>query len=151
SAKLRLGWDKPDPVHENSMRAAEGGASWITIHGRTRLQGYAPPAYWQPIGEVRRRLSIPVVANGDIWTREDFLRCREETGCEHFMLGRGALADPSLPVQLCGELGMATGSEEIGKFGSSTAEWLPLLERFAALSPILPKRLPGYEIRRVKQ
>ena len=77
--------------------AAEGGAAWLTIHGRTRAQGYDPPADWGPIGQVRARLGIPVVANGDIWTVDDFRRCREETGCRHFMLGRGALADPRLP------------------------------------------------------
>src|SRR5205085_7380984 len=52
SAKLRLGWDDADAIHENAARAAEGGAAWITIHGRTRSQGYRPPAYWKPIGEV---------------------------------------------------------------------------------------------------
>ncbi len=107
SAKMRLGWDTPDAVLENADMAAEGGASWVTIHGRTRVQGYAPPAYWHPIGQVRARLSIPVVANGDIWTLADFQRCREETGCTHFMLGRGALADPRLPRQIACALGIA--------------------------------------------
>ena len=105
SAKFRLGWDTVDPIHENAERAAEGGASWLTIHGRTRAQGYAPPAYWEPIGEVKRRMAIPVVANGDIWSREDFLRCRDITGAEHFMIGRGALADPTLPGAIATELG----------------------------------------------
>jgi tRNA-dihydrouridine synthase C len=107
SAKLRLGWDSIESIHLNAERAAEGGASWITIHGRTRTQGYLPPIFWRPIGEVRRTLDIPVVANGDIWTREDFLRCREETGSIHFMIGRGALANPGLPAQISRELGMA--------------------------------------------
>ena len=70
SAKLRLGWDSIDAIDENAEMAAEGGANWITIHGRTRVAGYAPPAYWEPIGRVRKRLNIPVVANGDIWTIE---------------------------------------------------------------------------------
>jgi tRNA-dihydrouridine synthase C len=87
--------------------AAEGGATWITIHGRTRVAGYSPPAYWRPIGLVRERLAVPVVANGDIWTIEDFRRCREETGCIHFMLGRGALANPALAGQAARELGLA--------------------------------------------
>src|SRR5438552_4445369 len=55
SAKLRLGWDDPEAIHVNAARAAEGGADWITIHGRTKSQGYRPPAYWQPIGEIRAR------------------------------------------------------------------------------------------------
>lgn len=106
SAKLRLGWDDMNAIHLNARMAEEGGASWITIHGRTKLQGYIPPAYWKIIGEVKRALSIPVVANGEIWTLDDFRRCREETGAIHFMIGRGALADPSLPLQMSRELGL---------------------------------------------
>ncbi len=64
SAKLRLGWDNIQAIHVNADRAAEGGASWITVHARTKSQGYRPPAYWKPLGEVRARLHIPVVANG---------------------------------------------------------------------------------------
>lgn len=106
SAKLRLGWDGIDAIDANATMAAEGGASWITIHGRTRVAGYAPPVFWKPIGRVRERLGIPVVANGDIWTLSDFHRCRDETGCVHYMLGRGALADPRLPHRIAAELGI---------------------------------------------
>ena len=107
SAKVRLGWDSIDPIYENAAMAAEGGASWLTIHARTRLQGYAPPVYWKPIGKVREMLDIPVVANGDIWTLQDFHQCREETGCQHFMIGRGALANPWLAHSIAAELGIA--------------------------------------------
>ncbi len=106
SAKLRLGWDRVDAIFENAEMAAEGGATWITIHARTRTQGYAPPVYWPLIGQVRERLGVPVVANGDIRTVEDFRRCRDETGCRHFMLGRGALADPGLAGRVAAELGL---------------------------------------------
>ena len=72
SAKMRLGWDSIDSIDENAAMAAEGGAAWIAIHGRTRLAGYAPPIFWEPIGRIRAALPIPVVANGDIWTLDDF-------------------------------------------------------------------------------
>ena len=104
SAKLRLGFDDPSAIHENAKRAEQGGASWITIHGRTKTQGYTPPAYWAPIGEVRKHLSIPVVANGEIWTLQDFKRCREETGAIHFMIGRAALSFPNLAHEIRTEL-----------------------------------------------
>jgi tRNA-dihydrouridine synthase C len=107
SAKLRLGFDDPKAVHENARRAEQGGAAWIAIHGRTKTQGYIPPAYWQPIGEVTRALSIPVIANGEIFSIEDFRRCREETGAIHFMIGRGALAKPHLASQMRKELGLS--------------------------------------------
>lgn len=106
SAKLRLGFDDPEAIHENAKRAEAGGAAWITIHGRTKTQGYIPPAYWKPIGVVTRTLSIPVVANGEIWSLEDFKRCREDSGSIHFMLGRGALAVPGLALQIRKELGL---------------------------------------------
>jgi tRNA-dihydrouridine synthase C len=106
SAKLRLGFDDPTVIHENARRVEQAGASWITIHGRTKTQGYIPPAYWKPIGEVKRALSIPVVANGEIFSMEDFKKCREETGSIHFMLGRGALAKPHLPKLIREALGL---------------------------------------------
>jgi tRNA-dihydrouridine synthase C len=112
SAKLRLGWDDVNAIHENAAMAIEGGASWITIHARTRQQGYAPPVNWPLVGRIRESSPVPVIANGDIWTLADFRRCREETGCIHFMLGRGALADPTLPGRVAAELGLANGLPE---------------------------------------
>jgi tRNA-dihydrouridine synthase C len=128
SAKLRLGWDSIESIDANADMAAEGGADWLTIHARTRTQGYAPPVYWRPIGRVRERLGIPVVANGDIWTVEGFRRCREETGCRHFMLGRGALANPRLARQVAGELGLL--GENAAADG--IVDWPTQLERLVA-------------------
>jgi len=152
SAKMRLGWDTQDAVLENADMAAEGGAAWITIHGRTRVQGYTPPAYWHPIGLVRERLSIPVVANGDIWSLADFRRCREETGCTHFMLGRGALADPLLPHRIACELGLAPPQRDASLDDASSSalfDWVPRLQSLAfwteriegEVSPVLVCRL----------
>jgi tRNA-dihydrouridine synthase C len=149
SAKLRLGWDDMRAIHVNAERAAAGGADWVTIHARTKCQGYRPPAYWKPLGEVRARLGVPVVANGEIWTLADLRRCRDETGCEHFMLGRGAVADPSLARAAACELGIP-GEESGGRFARTPAEWLPLVQRFVALSAA--RAWPAAAIaRRVKQ
>lgn len=149
SAKLRLGWDDATAIHANAERAAEGGAAWITIHGRTKEQGYRPPAYWGPIAAVRARLRIPVVANGEIWTVEDLRRCRAETGCEHFMLGRGALANPALARAAARELGIASaiGPEPTLE---SPADWLPLVRRFVELSTAAGRTRAGTAAR-VKQ
>jgi len=127
SAKLRLGWDCMKSIHENAERAARGGAEWITIHGRTRTQGYIPPAYWRPIGEVRSALGIPVVANGEIWDVADLKRCQDETGCEHFMIGRGALAEPGM-VALCAKaLGIEVPATCITPLSDDIARWESVL------------------------
>lgn len=106
SAKLRLGWDDIDDVFVNAVEAARGGADWITLHARTRAQVYRPPVFWNHVGRVREMVDVPVIANGDIWNFEDFLRCRETTGCEHYMIGRAALANPGLSRQIAIELGL---------------------------------------------
>lgn len=129
SAKMRLGWDHVDAIFENASMAAEGGAAWITIHARTRTQGYAPPVYWPLIGQVRKQLRIPVVANGDIRTVEEFRRCRDETGCRHFMLGRGALADPNLAARVATDLGLAEPRP------ASTIDWPAQLRQLMEWTP----------------
>ncbi len=125
SAKLRLGWDSTDPIFENAAMAVEGGASWLTIHARTRTQGYAPPVTYPPIRKVREGLGVPVIANGDIWNMDDFHRCQDETGCIHFMLGRGALADPSLPHRIAASLGFDTGAD-------LEVDWRELFQKFSS-------------------
>lgn len=126
SAKLRLGWDNIEAIHENALRAAAGGADWITIHARTRTQGYQPPVFWRPIGQVREALQIPVVANGDIWSFEDFLECERITGCQHYMLGRSALSNPRLSHQIAAHLDLP--HREIDD------EWTVLMRRYAEIA-----------------
>lgn len=151
SAKLRLGWESMEDIYVNAEQAALGGASWLTIHARTKVQGYTPPAHWKYIGEIRRHLGIPIVANGDIWTRADFLKCREITGCQHFMLGRGALADPSLVLTLAAELGISLGFDpSYFHFDQQPRSWMPILRRFAEISEPVSKE-SQYTVRRIKQ
>ncbi|MEZ0327376.1 MAG: tRNA dihydrouridine synthase [Fimbriimonas sp.] len=135
SAKLRLGWECISDIHLNAEMAAEGGASWLTIHARTRAQGYSPPVFWKPIGEVRLSTGLPVMANGDIWTLDDFRRCQDETGCLHFMIGRGALANPRLSRQIASELGIVRESWQ-------DTDWIPLLSSFVQFAdPHTPRSL----------
>jgi len=159
SAKFRLGWDSMEMIHVNADQAAEAGVSWITIHGRTKVQGYTPPAYWKPIGEVRSRLgsgvvsseAVPVVANGEIWTYEDFLRCQGETGCEHFMLGRGALANPYLSGQIRKTLkGQPQSSDRLSPSDFSMMEWNFFLRCFVEVCASYGIR-EGAIVRRIKQ
>ncbi|MBC8068802.1 MAG: tRNA-dihydrouridine synthase family protein, partial [Deltaproteobacteria bacterium] len=103
SAKVRLGWDSSANIVEIARAAEAGGASWLTIHARTRLQLYAPPVDWGAIGRARAAVGIPVVANGDLCTTDDLARCGELSGCTAFMIGRAAMADPWLFRRARGE------------------------------------------------
>jgi tRNA-dihydrouridine synthase C len=91
SAKIRLGWQSADEVDAIARAVEDGGANWITIHARTKLEGYKPGVHWDAVARVKSRLSIPVIANGDLFTAADVTRCAAETGCSHFMIGRGIL------------------------------------------------------------
>ena len=134
SAKMRLGWDGIEAISENARMAAEGGAAWVAIHARTRMAAYQPPVFWEQIGKVRGELAgVPIVANGDIWTLEDFRRCREMTGCEHFMMGRGALADPDLVHAVARELGLPADPARVSTPLTPEA-WAPLVDRFIEIS-----------------
>ena len=69
----------------------QAGASELTVHGRTKEDGYkADRINWAAIGEIRQRLSIPVIANGEIWDYQSAQDCLQATGCDAIMLGRGA-------------------------------------------------------------
>ena len=95
TAKIRLGWDKGSRNAVEMARALEeSGADALAVHGRTRSMLYSGRADWDAIGEVVRAVSIPVVANGDLCTPEDILRCRAHSGARLFMVGRGAFGDP---------------------------------------------------------
>lgn len=95
TAKIRLGWDKGSRNAVEMARALEeSGADALAVHGRTRSMLYSGRADWDAIGEVVRAVSIPVVANGDLCTPEDILRCRAHSGAHLFMVGRGAFGDP---------------------------------------------------------
>ena len=152
SAKLRLGWDTTDAIFENAAMAAEGGASWLTIHARTREQGYRPPVRWEPLRIVRENLNIPIVANGDIWTMDEFRRCREETGCLHFMLGRGALGNPSLSHHIAGELGIIVREGVAPSLPEDgVLDWRPYLQQLIQVIEAEPGRPSRYLVRRIKQ
>jgi tRNA-dihydrouridine synthase C len=100
SAKIRLGYADRSSYLDNARAAEAGGAGELAVHARSKADGYRPPAYWECIGEIRQQLRIKVIANGDIWTLDEFQRCRELTGCDAFMLGRSLLARPDLPRQI---------------------------------------------------
>ncbi|KQU80758.1 MULTISPECIES: tRNA-dihydrouridine synthase [unclassified Rhizobacter] len=96
TAKMRLGFDDDLRAVECAQAIAGAGASELVVHARTKAHGYRPPAYWDRVPAVRAAVPIPVIANGEIWTVDDAQRCREVSGCDALMLGRGMVADPGL-------------------------------------------------------
>lgn len=100
TAKMRLGYEDKSLALENAQAIEAAGAAWLTVHARTKLEAYKPPAHWQWLARINESVNIPVVANGEIWSLDDWRLCKEMSGCEHFMLGRGAIACPDLPLQI---------------------------------------------------
>ena len=102
SAKMRLGFEDKSLAIENAKALEEAGAQKITVHARTKLEGYKPPAHWEWISRIRESVRVPVVANGEIWTKEDAVNCQKISGCKDIMIGRGAIARPSLAREIKG-------------------------------------------------
>ena len=96
SAKMRLGFNDDTRAEECAHAIADAGAEELVVHARTKAHGYRPPAYWERIADIGAKVNIPLVANGEIWTVADALRCREVSGCQDIMLGRGMVVDPGL-------------------------------------------------------
>ncbi|QCR36689.1 tRNA dihydrouridine(16) synthase DusC [Nissabacter sp. SGAir0207] len=97
TVKVRLGWDSGSRSLEIADAVQQAGASELTVHGRTKEDGYkADRINWPAIAEIRQRLTIPVIANGEIWDYQSAQQCLAVTGCDAVMLGRGALNVPNL-------------------------------------------------------
>lgn len=96
TVKMRLGFDDHSLLEENVRAIAEANPTELAIHARTKKDGYRPPAYWEEIARVRQWVSLPIIANGEIWSPGDARRCREISGCDDLMLGRGILGRPDL-------------------------------------------------------
>ena len=98
--KMRSGFEDISLFEENLKAAEESGVRYITVHPRTKVDGYGPPARWDLIARAKSLLKIPLVGNGDILTVEDALRMLETTGCDGLMIGRGSVINPFIFHQI---------------------------------------------------
>jgi tRNA-dihydrouridine synthase C len=139
TAKMRLGFDSPDVALVCATALAEGGAEQIVVHARTKVEGYKPPAHWEWVARVQDVVKVPVFANGDIWTVDDWRRCREVSGAKDFMLGRGLVSRPDLARQI------VAAAQGIELPDMTWAELLPLIQDFwlQAVAHLTPRQAPG--------
>lgn len=161
TAKVRLGFDHKDFTVEIAQAAEQGGASALTVHARTKMEMYQPPAHWEFIAGMREAVSIPVLANGDIWSVEDYVRCREISGCSAVALGRGLVSRPDLAQQirfplrkplawsqirpLVVELFQASRTQSERLAGPRTKQWCKLLTRNYSEALDLFKRIKALQ------
>jgi tRNA-dihydrouridine synthase B len=97
TVKTRIGWDDREiTILDFARRMEDAGAAMITVHGRTRAQGYNGPANWEWIRRVKESVAIPVIANGDITSIASAIACLAETGADGVMCSRGTLGNPFL-------------------------------------------------------
>lgn len=149
TAKIRLGFEDSSLLMENCQAIFAAGADELTIHARTKTDGYKPPAYWEAIAAIKAISPIPVIANGEIWSLEDYRHCIERSGCEDIMLGRGLLSNPGLAREIKA-LQLAGDGQAIGN--TAAMDWpqvVTLLERFCLVTEECYER--KYVGNRVKQ
>lgn len=115
TVKIRKGFDDE---HINAVEMAhiaqESGAAAVAVHGRTREQYYSGKADWDIIRQVKEAVSIPVIGNGDILKAEDVIAMKEQTGCDGFMIGRGAQGNPWIFSQILSYFKTGTYPEKPG-------------------------------------
>lgn len=100
TAKMRLGYHDKSLALDCALALEAGGAALLTVHARTKEEGYEPPAHWHWVAKIREAVAIPVVANGDVFSLQDYLAICRESGCTDVMLGRGAVMVPDLARQI---------------------------------------------------
>ncbi|MFT5580405.1 MAG: tRNA-dihydrouridine synthase C [Paraglaciecola psychrophila] len=128
TVKIRLGYSDRSLLSEVCAAVFAAAANELTIHARTKEDGYKPPAYWQAIAAIKDSSPIPIIANGEIWSPSDYFDCIEQSHCQDIMLGRGLLAYPELARQI-----KATAQPE----SPAPMQWLTivdLLEQFCVVT-----------------
>lgn len=100
SAKIRLGYEDTALAIDNALAIEAAGVQQLTVHARTRADGYHAPARWEWLAILRENIAIPLIANGDIRSVEDYRRCHAISGCKDMMIGRAAVGSPDLARQI---------------------------------------------------
>ncbi|MGF6147271.1 Probable tRNA-dihydrouridine synthase [Kingella potus] len=145
TGKMRLGFEDKTLALENAQAIAEGGACALTVHARTKVEGYEPPAHWGWIKKIAAAADIPVTANGDVFTLQDYLDIKRESGCNSIMIGRGAVIRPWLARQI---KAYENGGNTAEPAFAQTLQWIRL---FVDLCLNAPGGNEKYAVARLKQ
>lgn len=114
--KIRLGWYVGQPVFLDVAKGLEElGAGWVTMHPRYGAQGFTGHADWTQLAVLKKSVSLPVIASGDLFLAEDAIRCVEQTGVDSIMFARGALNDPAIFERYLALRGQAQAPEKCGR------------------------------------
>ena len=100
TAKMRLGYEDTSLTLACADAIQRGGAQELCVHARTKVEGYRPPAHWEWLARIREAAAIPLVANGEVWTLEDYQTIRSISGCDTVMIGRGLVSCPDLGARI---------------------------------------------------
>lgn len=100
SVKMRAGWEDHTECIEFAKHIEDAGADLITVHGRTKKQGYAGTSNRDVVAQVKQSVSIPVLYNGDVFTWQDYFQALDETGCDGVLIARGGLGNPWIFAQI---------------------------------------------------
>lgn len=142
TVKMRSGYEDTSLFKENLLAVQESGVRYITLHPRTKIEGYTPPAKWDLIAEAKSLLKIPVVGNGDILTVEHAVKMLNETNCDALMIGRGAIMNPFI-------------FHEIKAYFSQkpyTPSWSDLMGYFDVYMNSMPQDMPEkFQVNKLKQ
>jgi tRNA-dihydrouridine synthase C len=140
TAKVRLGYENKEKHMEIARACSDAGAVMLTIHARTKTEGYTPPAHWEYIARMRSAVRIPILANGEIWTKKDYDTCAAASGVADVALGRGLVSRPDLALQIKGR-------------AAQPMHWSQVRDRYVSpfFSMSLTDRGEAFAVARVKQ
>lgn len=142
TAKMRLGVRDTAKALDCARALEAGGVVSLVVHARTRADGYRPPAHWEWVARIRDVVQLPVTANGEVWTSDDYTRCRAVSGSADVMIGRGAVADPFLARRI---VALRRGEPLADERAADWRELLPLLADYwqQVLLKVEPRHAPG--------
>lgn len=144
TAKIRLGFENHDDCLQNVVRIQEAGASWLTVHCRTKKEMYQPIIHWDYIPKIAQLIAIPIVVNGEMWSMSDIQKCQHQTKQNIFMIGRGSMANPFLAAEV--KMTLAGDKPEIQPW---LVRYVNLLNKFTAKS--LDQRGNKCTVKKLKQ